>query len=86
MTLQRVGFELGSKAETEWREGLARAIASTHGTVCKICGLDAYGHGPKTEWLGYAPHDYAPQQATSAQLEQADALTVAAYRARDAKG
>ena len=65
-------------------EAIGAVVASSAGHVCAVCGLERMGHAPETEWLGNAPHAWAPTPATPAMLDRARELTTAAYRARNA--
>lgn len=64
------------------RGGIVNYLTKTDGMVCQTCGLEAFGHGPQSEYLGHDKHDFTGIIATDKMLADADKLSRAAYRMR----
>lgn len=63
-------------------EAFAKAVYDHRNTVCSVCGLNKFGHGPESEWLGFESHRYESIPADKDMLDNAERLTTQAYRNR----
>ena len=86
MALMRVGHAPGSQNEKDWHAAIGAVVMAGLGTVCETCGLEQFGHGPESQWLGYERHAYAPVKADSAMTGRARELSKVAYANRRANG